>query len=720
MSDSNNNSNIYGTPSKKKRNELHDANDVRFQSPIHITSVTGVGAGAANTVFGSPEVGTFMSVFMSPLTQYQQTVPDSKDWTPGIQHKLAHESFLNFPDAVTPGALPGNGHRHSLSNLHLRNELSLSMGLGAPPSGGVSTSASMSLMSPLIPELLDQQHHSGSDFGSDAYGSSLLGSNAGALAGPGLGMNSNHFAQNAEALKNRLNKRKSASSSSTDNLQLSALEDRSATFAAPAAVSSSSSSSKADAAGGNFGASSQGTTSSDISGIAAITAAAAFMPMSASNSLETSPDDKLRAAAAPTATTTAPGSSKRKSSAKRQQSSTPSQVASSGAVLLSPLAANKRPAKDAQRGERMQDDESDDQDGDDFQDPYARPAAQSTDGAAPFGQFALAPSSSSAYSAAASSSTTARSFMSPEMRELSMRTTPSSSSRSGAGAPSGASNNVACNCKKSKCLKMYCDCFRLSEYCKASCNCVECCNIEKFEHVRLAARKAIQDRNPEAFKPRVKEEMKEHLTGCHCRKSACLKKYCECYTGKVPCSSRCRCVDCQNVPQLYAKSGGGALTGAKSQSSARLTSTGTTTSDGGLSIEIPGGGNGKPPAVFHVTQSPELRDLARKGQQQVRDVGGASHPALDTLTSVQSAKPLGTFSAPQSPLRTTGGTISAVVSPKLLELAELCGPDDHDGGQPSRSSRVIAFPTRLLVSQEEDDTDSAPISRSGTSTSTNG
>lgn len=339
---------------------------------------------------------------------------------------------------------------------------------------------------------------------------------------------------------------------------------------------------------------------------------------------------------------------------------------------------------------------------------------------------------------------------------------------------------------------------------------------EKFEHVRLAARKAIQDRNPEAFKPRVKEEMKEHLTGCHCRKSACLKKYCECYTGKVPCSSRCRCVDCQNVPQLYAKSGGGALTGAKvaqaadgaggkavatsggiaidssgpyapklstlqaagyddagsflnahstspsaavaalttlsatkvsatalldtatarpvtlfaddddnepltqSQSSARLTSTGTTTSDGGLSIEIPGGGNGKPPAVFHVTQSPELRDLARKGQQQVRDVGGASHPALDTLTSVQSAKPLGTFSAPQSPLRTTGGTISAVVSPKLLELAELCGPDDHDGGQPSRSSRVIAFPTRLLASQEEDDTDSAPISRSGTSTSTNG
>jgi len=99
---------------------------------------------------------------------------------------------------------------------------------------------------------------------------------------------------------------------------------------------------------------------------------------------------------------------------------------------------------------------------------------------------------------------------------------------------------------------------------------------------------------------------KGHLTGCHCRKSSCLKKYCECFTvsvclpgtctsclcclcfeertfaavpaydigshcfschlshilfphfltiihsqGAVPCGERCRCLDCKNAPAIY-------------------------------------------------------------------------------------------------------------------------------------------------------------------------
>ena len=35
---------------------------------------------------------------------------------------------------------------------------------------------------------------------------------------------------------------------------------------------------------------------------------------------------------------------------------------------------------------------------------------------------------------------------------------------------------------------------------------------------------------------------------CNCRKSRCLKQYCECYREKEWCSNRCNCQDCLNLP----------------------------------------------------------------------------------------------------------------------------------------------------------------------------
>ncbi|XP_010259114.1 PREDICTED: CRC domain-containing protein TSO1-like [Nelumbo nucifera] len=120
-----------------------------------------------------------------------------------------------------------------------------------------------------------------------------------------------------------------------------------------------------------------------------------------------------------------------------------------------------------------------------------------------------------------------------------------------------------CNCKKSKCLKLYCECFAAGVYCIEPCSCQECFNKPIHEDTVLATRKQIESRNPLAFAPKVirsSESIPEtgedlnktpasarHKRGCNCKKSSCLKKYCECYQGGVGCSINCRCDGCKNA-----------------------------------------------------------------------------------------------------------------------------------------------------------------------------
>ncbi|KAA8525382.1 hypothetical protein F0562_007200 [Nyssa sinensis] len=122
-----------------------------------------------------------------------------------------------------------------------------------------------------------------------------------------------------------------------------------------------------------------------------------------------------------------------------------------------------------------------------------------------------------------------------------------------------------CNCKKTKCLKLYCDCFAGGIYCAEPCACQECFNRPEYEDTVLETRQQIESRNPLAFAPKIVQSVSKspanssrerncltssstkHKRGCNCKKSMCLKKYCECYQANVGCSDGCRCEGCKNV-----------------------------------------------------------------------------------------------------------------------------------------------------------------------------
>ncbi|XP_044050196.1 spexin prohormone 2 isoform X2 [Siniperca chuatsi] len=137
-----------------------------------------------------------------------------------------------------------------------------------------------------------------------------------------------------------------------------------------------------------------------------------------------------------------------------------------------------------------------------------------------------------------------------ESRDQTANMQPQAPSARTVGPLCDSKSRKPCHCTRSQCLKLYCECFANGVMC-SNCDCSNCHNNAEHEMKRHKAIKSCLGRNPDAFRSKIaggkSGEVKGwHNKGCNCKRSGCLKNYCECYEANIMCTSCCKCVGCRN------------------------------------------------------------------------------------------------------------------------------------------------------------------------------